>query len=254
MLTALRSSVHDVWRFLFGSWRRAWFGAWLSLLMFAFVKNAVSAAKADDRVGGLGIITCALSTFLFWTCRAPLRRLAGGWRLRPVAKFLLIGGLGAVWAEFIYWGYQEAFGITGVAANANFWLDLLVTMPWYLLMLAILWRVVTRHAYSFRELLVFGGIYDMCADGALRQIIGGVASLKAALLDVAALPMFVFAYSFIVLPACVLVWDDITSIREARPPRKGNRYLYGLLPAAGLIPYAIVLFGIGMVAKGGLWR
>jgi hypothetical protein len=197
----------------------------------------------------LGVLTTAASTFAFWVCRRGLGRAIAGWRLKPGLRFVIIGGLGAVWAEFLFWGYQTAFHITGVAANANFGLDLAVTMPWYLLMLALVWRVVTRQAYTVRELAFLGGVYDLCADGLLRQTIGGVVSAKAAVLDVVLLPMFIVAYSIMVLPPCVLLADEIGRIRGERPARRG-RLLYGLLPAAGLVPYTVVLFAAG----GGLWK
>jgi hypothetical protein len=249
-MAALRSALGDLRRFLFGTWLRAIFGAWFCLLMLAFAKNAVVAAKVTDHVTGLGIITCGLSTFLFWTCRSRLRRALGRWRLRPALRFVIIGGLGAAWAELIFWGYQTAFHITGVAANANLGLDLLVTMPWYLLMLALLWRAVTRHAYSYRELAFLGGAYDLCADGLLRQALGGALSVNAALLDVIALPMFIAAYSVMVLPPCALLAEETAAIRAERPPQRGRRLLYGLLPITGLLPYTAALLIVG----GILWR
>ena len=249
-MAALRESLRDLRRFLFGSWPRGVFGAWFCLLMLAFVKNAIAAEKVSDRVMALGVLTTAASTFVFWVCRHGLKRAVGNWQLAPGLRFVIIGGLGGVWAEFLFWAYQTAFGITGVAANANFGLDLAVTMPWYLLMLALLWRVVTRRAYAFRELALLGGVYDMCADGLLRQTIGGAVSLQAAALDVVVLPMFIVAYSIMVLPACVLLADDIARIRDTRPQRPRGRLLYGLLPVTGLVPYTVML----IVAGGGLWK
>jgi len=139
----LRDGLRDLRRFLFGSWLRTVFGVWFCLLMLAFVKNSV-ASKVTDQVMALGVLTVAASTFASWVCRNGIKRALGNWRLKPGLRFVIFGGLGAVWAEFIFWAYQTAFHITGVAANANLGVDLLVTMPWYLLMLALLWRVVTR--------------------------------------------------------------------------------------------------------------
>ena len=96
---------------------------------------------------------------------------------------------------------------------------------------------------------LLGGVYDLCADGLLRQVIGGALSLNAAVLDVVGLPMFIVAYSIMVLPPCVLLAEDIARIREERPRRRGMRLLYGLLPISGLVPYTVLLIIIG-----GIWR
>lgn len=248
-MAALVDSLSSLRRFLFGSWLSSIFGAWFVLLMLAFAKNAV-VAKVNDRVMALGILTSGLSTFLFWAYRSGIKGIVAGWRLSPALRFVLIGGAGAAWAEFIFWAYQTAFRITGVAANASFGLDLVVTMPWYLLMLVLLWQVVTRQSYTYRELVLLGGVYDLCADGLLRQAIGGSLTPAAAALDVVAMPMFVVAYSIMVLPPCVLLAEEIGRARERRQRRPRFRLAFGLLPVAGLLVYGAALFVLGTM----LWR
>jgi hypothetical protein len=77
----------------------------------------------------------------FWNFRTPLTSFVSRWGASPRTKFILIGSAGAIWVESLFWSVERIFGITGVAATPNLAVDLLATMPWYVLMIALLWKV-----------------------------------------------------------------------------------------------------------------
>jgi hypothetical protein len=65
-----------------------------------------------------------------------------------------------------------------------------------------------------------------------------------------ALPMFVVAYSPMVLPPCYLLAGDIARIRGARPRHPRFRLVLGLLPVTGLLAYGATLVVLGTL----VWR
>ncbi len=143
------------------------------------------------------------------------------------------------------------FSAEGVAASPNLGLDLLITMPWYVLMTFLLFKVETKYHYSYFEILLLGGIYELGADGIVGQMLEGLTP-AGILLVVLVIPEFVIVYSIIVLPPTYLLQKerDIarTGEEDRRIHKKGNhRYWYGLLPLLGLIPftvYVLLLLGI----------
>lgn len=136
------------------------------------------------------------------------------------------------------------FNASGVAASPNFIVDLLITMPWYLIMVWLLFVVETKYYYTYTEILLLGGVYELGADGILGQILEGVTG--ESLLVFLVFPLFVIVYSIIVLPPTYLVRKEIAEIRKMNPGRT-HKYRYGLLPLLGLIPffvYVLVLLSI----------
>ncbi len=215
-----------------------WTLASLSLLIFS----------GPTIFAATGILISGLSTLLFWIFRKPVSAVASKIRISPKKKFVLIGGLGAVWVEFEFWALEKVFGVS-LAAHPNIFLDLLVTMPWYILMVFLLWKVETKYSYSLFAILVYGGIYDFFADGILGMVLRTwEMSLGNLVLLLITFPVFILSYSFIVFPPSYLLRKEISKMRTE--PRKGDlvKYLYGLLPLVGLLVYgivAILLFSMG---------
>jgi len=234
---------------LWGTRPRILFTVWLSLVGL-IVLIWLAQPGANDRTVALSTIVCGLSTVGLWCSRVRLSRTLARWGASPRAKFILIGSVGAAWVETVFWALEKAFHGEGVAASPNLAVDLLVTMPWYVMMVALLHRVETTHRYSMYEVLLLGGVYELGADGVVGPFVGGkfsIASLPVALL---LLPMFVVVYSFMVLPPSVLLRDDLDRLREERGPGAvpaQRRYAYALLPLLGLVPY-IVLGLIGALS------
>lgn len=211
------------------------FLGWFLFMVFLFLVWIVGENK-NDRTVAVSVIVCGTSTFLFWSYRTKAANFFA-FHMSPRKKFVLIGGLGAVWAETVFWFFEKVVGASGVAANPNLLLDLLATMPWYLMMLFLLFKVETKYHYSYTEVLLLGGIYELGADGIFGQAMGGVTPLNLVLVFVV-IPMFVIVYSVIVLPPTYILRRELEGVRTKEGQHK---YWYALLPLLGLLPYFVVV-------------
>jgi hypothetical protein len=224
-------------RFLFASWKRKLFAAWLLISLVLWLL----AEEMETRISGIGLLFCGFSVFLFWGLKKPISNKIRTWNIGPKKKFILIGSLGAVWVESIFWMLETLSGVEGVASDPNFFLNLLGTMPWYILMVFFLWKVEIAHRYSYTALLMLGGIYDLFADGVLGILLARQ-SLAILPFLIIFLPNFVVSYSFMILPPSFLLREETDKIRIAGKRRNERyKYLYGLLPLVGLILYSIVI-------------
>ncbi len=232
----LSEGVSGLKAFFFRSRKMKFFFLWFLFIIFIFFAWILG-EKVEDRTVAVSAMVCGCSTFLFWNYRTRLSRMLD-FPVSPRKKFVLIGGMGAVWAEFVFWLLEKVFGATGVAANPNLALDLLGTMPWYILMLFLLFKVETRYKYSYTEILLLGGIYELGADGIFAQSMKGL-TLPGLFLVVLIFPLFVIVYSIMVLPPTYCVRKEIDAIRSIAPEGT-HKYRYSLLPLLGLIPYFFV--------------
>jgi hypothetical protein len=215
--------------------------AWMSLWIFLTLVNLFS-GSAPDRVVAWSLFICAGSTVLAWTYRDVLTAWFRKWDVSPRTKFIVIGSLGAAYAEYVFWQMEKLYGIEGVAANPNLGIDLLVTMPWYIMMVALLWKVQTRYRYSFTELFVLGGVYELGADGLVGSVMDGTFSAVTIPFLIAIIPFFSLVYAVMVIPASAMMKDEVDATRNSLPPATGNRYLYAMLPWLGLAPYFVLAF------------
>lgn len=152
---------------------------------------------------------------------------------------LVLGLSGALVIETVFWFWEKFAGASGVAANPNFLLDLAITLPWYFLMIVIFWQVQKRYRYTTAEILLFGGIYELAADGLIGGLYKGNIWLGL-VYGLIGLPVFITVYSVIMLPLSMLVKKIRPS--SARQPTKQNkkiRRFLALLPLLGLIPFVI---------------
>lgn len=235
-LPRLSTTLLDLRRLLFGSRPRIIFALWLFFIILLELRNLLY-GNSHDRVVALSLFTCASCTVAIWACRDLLIVRVKKWMASPRTKFIIIGSLGAAWVEYVFWQFERIFGITGVAANPNLAIDLLATMPWYIMMVALLWRVQSRHGYSFAELFVLGGIYELGADGIVGSLMGKAFTIWTLPVITVLIPMFSLAYSFMVIPCSAIMKDDLDGVRAASSPTRVNRYLYSLIPLFGLSPY-----------------
>jgi len=190
--------------------------------------------------GAVGVLISGLSAVLFWKFRKPISEKIKRWRSSPKTKFIIIGSLAAVFVEFEFWVIEIITGAS-VAASSNLFLDLLGTMPWYIIMAWLLYKVEIKYSYSFFEILILGGIYDLFGDGILGSVLGGAFSPFLLLLFLIIFPIFVLSYSFIVILPSYLLKDELNKIRI--PKKQGFRkYIYALLPLLGLLIYGIISF------------
>jgi hypothetical protein len=227
--------------FFFRSRAMKLFSVWVAFILFLIFLWIVG-ENSNDKAVGVSALVCGGSTFLFWNYRKRLSTLCN----LPVStrkKFVFVSSLGAVWAEFVFWFFEKVFSAHGVAASSNLGLDLLITMPWYIIMGFLLFRVETTYCYSSTEILLLGGIYELGADGIFGQILEGLTA-EGLLLVGMVTPLFVMVYSIIVLPPTYLFRREIALLRREEGTHK---YRYGLLPLLGLIPYSVYI-GLFMMA------
>ena len=247
ILTRFKATFQDIRRLFFGNRSRYIIFAFFCAL-FVLVPAWLTNGKVNDRTVAVSTITCGLTTFFVWTFRDKLVPYIQRWSWTPKWKFITIGSLGALWAEFVFWAWEKALGAQGVAASPNLIVDWLVTMPWYMIMVFLLWKVETKHEYGMAAVIVLGGIYELGADGMGGTVFKGAAGLAMLPLLPLMVPIFMIVYSIIVLPCSVLLKDDIATVRAADlTTRKYGKNLYALYPLLGMIPYYI-LFTIALVA------
>jgi hypothetical protein len=165
------------------------------------------------------------------------------WDISPKAKFILTGSICAIYIEIVFWTIEIIAGIEGLAAHPNLFIDLLITMPWYVAMITLLWKVQKKHKYSYLEILVLGGVYDFFADGIIGSILSGAFSPLILILLVIIYPIFFVAYSLIVLAPSFLIENEIELIRkETELGLIQNKLILGLYPLLGLLILIVVFF------------
>jgi|GEM_PF-2549221 len=231
-----KEGLSGVLSFLFGNWKRWLFSVWILVALSIWFFS-------DDPLvilSGFGVLIVGVSSIFFWHYRIQLSQKVREIRLSAKLKFIVIGALAAAWVELEFWVIERFSGVSGIATSSNFFLDLFATMPWYILMMLLLWRVVTKYPYSLYAILIYGGIYDFFADGILGTIINTSTfpPPQQLLSLLVSFPVFAITYSFIVLAPVGLLRDYILKDGQHRGI---NKYFYGLVPLLGLAPYAFVL-------------
>jgi hypothetical protein len=186
-------------------------------------------------VCGLTTVTVGVGVYLLrrWWSPSQLHGCVAGF------LFILIGSLGAVWAETVYWAFEKIFGAQGVAAHPNLIIDLLVTMPWYISMVAVLWLVHRRFRYHWTTVALLGVLYETAGDGIFGHLAGGNAITLEYLFQLLIFfpGIFLFTYAPIVLPSVwVFPMDDAPYTGPRWKPVAG-----ALLPLLPLIPYGLTV-------------
>lgn len=191
----------------------------------------------NDRTVACAALICGASTVLFWNSRKTIARMWNpSWSHRK--SFVFIGGLCAVWVETVFWALENLFGAQGVAASPHLGMDLLITLPWYLLMSYLFFSTQIKYIYSYTEILLLGGLYELGADGICGQMLSGI-TIEGLIQVIFIFPLFVIVYSFIVLPPSYILRPQIISLHTSQLD-KGHRILGALRPLGGLIPYGIL--------------
>ena len=155
-----------------------------------------------------------------------------------------------MWAESVFWLFEKIFGVVGVAAHPNLLMDLVATMPWYLMMVALMWKMFQRYDYSIKEIFFLGAVYELAADGIFGSMIKGTLDpMNLALIPMLYVPIFAVVYSIIVIPPSYVLRKE----GGKRPLVEGGgksarRYFHGLLPLLGLIPYIILFLSLSLIS------
>lgn len=208
---------------------RIWFAlAWLLVLSWIFTGDLT------NRTVAVSSFVCGITLLILWK-KWPFTNKGRVGR----KKFILAGSLGAVYVETVFWFFEKVSGATGIAASPDLMVDLLVTMPWYIAMVALLWKVVNKYKYTYTKLFLLAGVYELGADGVVAGILGGKTSPELFLVSFPIMfPLFTILYGLMVLPPVRMLYQSVN------PPGASlrKRYFYALLPFLGLIPYIPLIF------------
>jgi hypothetical protein len=154
-----------------------------------------------------------------------------------------LGSINAAVIETLFLLVEKGFGAQGVAAHHNLILDLIMTMPWYIGMVWIFVRVQRKEQFSPAIVLLFGGIYELGADGIVGGqiipiIMGEPINLITSWILMLAIAFWQFipVYSSMVLPPA---W--VIDRAETDPSNQNPQYGRGFLPLLWLIPFTAYL-------------
>ncbi|NOY99515.1 MAG: hypothetical protein GXP40_10020 [Chloroflexi bacterium] len=126
---------------------------------------------------------------------------------RPLRNAALLGIFNAAAIETLFLVIEKITGAKGVAAHPNLLLDLIMTMPWYVMMVITFVKVQHRRRFAPAVVLLLGAVYELGADGIVGPLIGllfgdtQIFTLEYwLLLGLAGVWAFIPVYSSMVLP------------------------------------------------------
>lgn len=219
-------------------------GIYISIGALLCARN-LALGSLHDKTVALGYFGCVLTTLCAWFFLKRFK-LLGVELKKPRRVYILVGSLMAAWVETLIWAIEKMLHAKGVAASPNLLIDLLVTMPWYIGMVAVLYSSQKQCRFNWWKLALLGGLYELGADGIVGgMIFSGKLSLLQFPLLALAFPMFVGVYSCMMLPASWLVFGE-GGTPEVNEPRK--RVKLALKPLLALVVYAVVMFAFLMLA------
>jgi hypothetical protein len=201
-------------------------------------------AQPTPENGALAVavmLSGTLTYTLYNTRDSWLPRLASD----PLRNAFLLGVANATALEVMIVVVEKFLGAKGVAANPNLLLDLIITVPWYVVLVRSFVQVQHRRRFPPAVVLLLGAIYELGADG----FVGGFDALLDPtywlLLIFMAFWWFIPTYSALVLPPSWLI-----AKLPPPPPATTPAWRDALRPLLWLIPYSGYLLLLGVVFGG----
>lgn len=221
--------------------------AFLTLTLITIIEPNPENLTLFASILGSGLYTL----FLWFTRSLWLPRLAG----RPLRNAAFLGIFNAAVIETLFLLMQTVFGAEGIAAHPNLIIDLLLTMPWYIMMVITFTGVQNIRRFSTPTVLLLGAVYEFGADGMVSEIIG-LPFGSSQIFDLSYWVMmagiifwqFILVYSSMVLPPS---WVLEVAPGLAQPA--GPAWKDALRPMVWLIPftaYLVVFLLIASLAAG----
>ncbi len=181
------------------------------------------------------ISTCVAVLFVGLWRRKDIQGTWTGLNMGPQAKLILACSLGAAFVETEYVFWEHVSGAVTSVANPNLALDLMETMPWYIL-LAIFLSVALQHVRpSLFQLLLLGGVYELMSDGILGSLLGGTLTTDWPFLLVL-VPIFTLVYSPIIALPTLAVRKSYEQMWAKNHPSGSSLWL--LFPCSAILIYA----------------
>lgn len=160
----------------------------------------------------------------------------------PLRNAVILGAFNAAVIETEFLVFEKIFGAQGVAAHPNLFMDLLITMPWYIMMCFTFVKVQNIRRFSVPTVLFLGGIYEIGGDGIVSPLLDVfMGDLQLFTIEywmqifVMMLWVFVPVYSSMVLPPAWLI--ETTPASDDQPSTPAWRD--ALKPMLWLIPFAV---------------
>ncbi len=208
--------------------------------LFALALAAIAEPTPENWTLLVSIAASGLYTIgLYLTRRIWLPRLAR----RPLRNAILLGIFNAAVIETVFLAVEKLMGAEGVAAHPNLLIDLVMTLPWYAMLVVAFVGVQHRQRFSPAVVLLLGALYELGADGVAGPLVGMLfGDFQLLTLEYWLLLMlfgfwaFIPVYSSILLPPAWL----IETTPHARPPSP-PAWRDALKPLIWLIPFLIYL-------------
>jgi hypothetical protein len=182
---------------------------------------------------------------LYITRRRWLPRFA----IRPLRNAIILGIFNAAVIETEFLVFEKIFGAQGVAAHPNPFVDLVLTMPWYILMVITFVKVQHRWRFSAATVLFLGGVYELGGDGivgALMGVFDGAFQLFTLeywlMMALMMFWLFIPVYSPMVLPPAWLV-----STMDTPEQPTGSAWRAALKPMLWLFPFTLYLLIVMLI-------
>jgi len=154
-----------------------------------------------------------------------------------------LGIFNAAVIETVFLVMEKLMGAEGVAAHPNLLIDLVMTLPWYAMLVVAFVGVQHRQRFSPSVVLLLGALYELGADGVAAPLVGMLfGDFQLLTLEYwLFLVLFVFwafipVYSSIVLAPAWLIETAPRVPQSAPPPWRD-----ALKPLIWLIPFLIYL-------------
>ncbi len=162
---------------------------------------------------------------------------------RPLSSAAALGIFNAAVVETLFLLLEKLTGAEGVAAHPSLIVDLLLTMPWYALMVVTFVRVQNRRRFSPAVVLLLGALYELGADGVLGPLAGLLfGDMQAASAEYwLMLGLFGFWAFIPVYSSMVLAPSWLIDRAPPQPPGAAPPWLDALKPLLWLFPFALYL-------------
>jgi hypothetical protein len=218
-------------------WIKIIFILWLFLIIILCIYWIVYGTPENKNVAWASLF-CGVLTLIFYYSKKYTFNFFNKFKLSNCQKFIFVAFICALLLETIFWFFFKIFNSQGVLAHNVLWKNYLLTMPWYFSMIFIFYFVQKKYLFSFWEIFILGGIYQLGADGFIGSLFAG--NLLIGFTNgIIGFPLFTMVYSLILIPSYSLINPSFHKYSE-NILIKFKKYSYSLLPLLGLIPYFIL--------------
>ena len=207
----------------------------------ALMLGNLSGEVLKDKAIAIGYFSAVTYTLIFGLLlRKNLQKISAKF-INKRLLFTIYGSIGAIFLETVVWLAQTVLNIKGAAISPNLWIDLLMTVPFYILLCYFLSGLVMKYNFSWVTIALAGGFYEIVADG----IVGNLISLNVlgVLISPILFPIFIIIYSPIILVPFLLLPPNPNLVKISK---KNFLILLKPVKAALIFPFSI---GLGLLLE-----